>query len=1022
MSNLDLNLYSRQIGTYGIETMAKILQLKVFISGLRGVGIETAKNLILAGPHLVTIHDDNVVSISDLASNFCLTERDVGHRTRSQACIDTLQQLNPYVRVTSYTGPLNDTILSTYNVVFLSESDYDTLVNINNFCRLNNPPIAFLSCECFGACGYGFVDFGEEFVVYDRTGEENKAYYIADITQGNPGVVTIHEEMRNTLQDGDYVVFKEVQGMVELNDTPPRPIKYIGPYGFSIEDTSNYSPYLREGIVEQVKIPCTLKFKSFEQSCHDPVIDEPLIVPDLSKFGRSEQLHIAIRALREYQRITGQLPELNNLQHAEEVYNLAVQINNHARLSQGLYVEDLDRSVIEKVSLYSRSQISPLASFWGGIMAQEILKLTGKYTPLRQFLYYDCFEILPENADRSPSNSRYDDQIAILGHEIQQKLQSVNTFLIGAGALGCEFLKNFGLMGVGCGNGSIAVSDDDIIEVSNLNRQFLFNREDVGQSKSKCAANKVGMINSDLKVVDRQDRVSIENERVYNDEFWDGLDFITNAVDSVDARLYIDSKCIWHEKPLLESGTLGTKANSQVIIPHKTQSYGDSQDPPEESIPLCTLKNFPHTIEHCIEWSRDMFEGLFTDIPKEVNLYLSNPTDYIHRIKSDNIAIQRKKLEKVKIILDLLRYPSFETCIKHSRYDLQQLFHNEIAQILYNFPIDFMTSEGQPFWSGPKRAPTPLEFDINDPDMLGYIVASANLYANMIGIPQSRNIHEIATIANRIEIAPFVPKRVFLESTDMQSFGNEFTLQDDESVVATLRESMKTVEDSFTNIHVYPAVFEKDNDSNFHIDYIHACSSLRAKNYKIAGCGREKTKMIAGKIIPAIATTTGMIAGAVMIELYKLIQNTEVQNFRNCFCNLALPLLVFSEPLPPLRFSSKGYDPILMGPVKAYPEKFSTWDKLIVSGPCTLQEFINKIEEAHRLRVKIVSSGQSCIYNSYLPDHKHDYRLPKQLHLLYEEVSETKILSGRHYLAIECSCEGVDSKIDVMVPVIKYTF
>jgi ubiquitin-activating enzyme E1 len=233
---------------------------------------------------------------------------------------------------------------------------------------------------------------------------------------------------------------------------------------------------------------------------------------------------------------------------------------------------------------------------------------------------------------------------------------------------------------------------------------------------------------------------------------------------------------------------------------------------------------------------------------------------------------------------------------------------------------------------------------------------------------------------------------------------------------------MKTIEDFFANIQVYPAVFEKDNDNNFHIDFIHACSSMRAKNYKIPGCGREKTKMIAGKIIPAIATTTGMIAGAVMIELYKLVQNTEVQSFRNCFCNLALPLLVFSEPLPPLRFISKEYDPILMGPVKAYPEKFSTWDKLVVSGPCTLQEFIHKIEEAHKLRVKIVSSGQSCLYNSYLPDHKHDYRLPKQLHLLYEEVSETKILEGRHCLAIECSCEGIDSKVDVMIPVVKYTF
>jgi len=48
------------------------------------------------------------------------------------------------------------------------------------------------------------------------------------------------------------------------------------------------------------------------------------------------------------------------------------------------------------------------------------------------------------------------------------------------------------------------------------------------------------------------------------------LDFVVNAVDNINARLYVDGKCVWYNKPLLESGTLGTKANMQVIIPHKT--------------------------------------------------------------------------------------------------------------------------------------------------------------------------------------------------------------------------------------------------------------------------------------------------------------------------------------------------------------------------------------------------------------------------------------------------------------------
>jgi ubiquitin-activating enzyme E1 len=76
---------------------------------------------------------------------------------------------------------------------------------------------------------------------------------------------------------------------------------------------------------------------------------------------------------------------------------------------------------------------------------------------------------------------------------------------------------------------------------------------------------------------------------------------VVNALDNVDARRYMDRRCVFYRKPLLESGTLGTKCNTQVVIPHVTESYSSSQDPPEKSIPFCTLKNFPNAIEHTIQ-------------------------------------------------------------------------------------------------------------------------------------------------------------------------------------------------------------------------------------------------------------------------------------------------------------------------------------------------------------------------------------------------------------------------------------
>ncbi len=116
-----------------------------------------------------------------------------------------------------------------------------------------------------------------------------------------------------------------------------------------------------------------------------------------------------------------------------------------------------------------------------------------------------------------------------------------------------------------------------------------------------------------------------------------------------------------------------------------------------------------------------------------------------------------------------------------------------------------------------------------------------------------------------------------------------------------------------------PTEFEKDDDSNHHIDFVSATANLRARNYKINEVPRIKVKLIAGKIIPAIATATAMVVGAVGLELIKYVLGKPIEKFKNSFMNLALPLWLFSEPLPPIPQKDKEYDPILLGPVKAIP-------------------------------------------------------------------------------------------------------
>jgi ubiquitin-activating enzyme E1 len=140
-------------------------------------------------------------------------------------------------------------------------------------------------------------------------------------------------------------------------------------------------------------------------------------------------------------------------------------------------------------------------------------------------------------------------------------------------------------------------------------------------------------MNPSLNIKAHTLKVGEETENFFNDKFFESLDGVCNALDNVDARVYVDGRCIHYKLPLLESGTLGTKANVQVIVPFLTESYSMSstRDPPEKSIPMCTLHHFPNRIEHTIQWSRDEFEGLFKSNCENVNQFLSDPNYLVVR-------------------------------------------------------------------------------------------------------------------------------------------------------------------------------------------------------------------------------------------------------------------------------------------------------------------------------------------------------------------------------------------------------
>jgi ubiquitin-activating enzyme E1 len=207
----------------------------------------------------------------------------------------------------------------------------------------------------------------------------------------------------------------------------------------------------------------------------------------------------------------------------------------------------------------------------------------------------------------------------------------------------------------------------DRIEVSNLSRQFLFRQEHVGQPKSICGAKVVSGWNPALNIESLEMFVGGKTENFFDDEFWEGLDLCWNALDNVKARQYTDSRCLFYSKPLLESGTLGTKCNGEIILPFRTKSYNDIKetDDNENQIAMCTLKNFPYLPLHCIEYARQSyFTDYFEDEPQKYEQFRTDMDAFLETINNEGSSTRLKILKRLQRLCEAQEGGvKFEDCI-----------------------------------------------------------------------------------------------------------------------------------------------------------------------------------------------------------------------------------------------------------------------------------------------------------------------------------------------------------------------
>jgi ubiquitin-activating enzyme E1 len=950
-NEVDESLYSRQMYVFGAG-MNRIQDSTVLVYGIGSLATETIKNLVLAGVKQIDIVNGGaVVDETEYGTNFFITNKDLG-KNLADVLVTELKKLNSYVTVRTIKP--DSVNISDYSAVVVFDTDYINQLPINKVAHDNNVP--YISATTMGLTGTIFTDFGDSFIVNDINGENVKEASISNAyikTDEDGNITWIVESLeKHDLSDGDWLTLHNTldditKGPYQIKDTKRlgddiTHLIYLEPIE-SGETTFEPTLFSTYGELKEVKQPTTFKFKTLDNALMEPTFT-PILYEQMSL---QDTLHSVYQMMSLYLEMFGSMPRA----YDENDFNNFMSFNKSDEFGK-----DLDEDLV-KMFINHNGVVAPVISVIGSITSQEVLKaIMAKYTPIHQFLYFESFDSLPKFEKKHDMvldesvDPRYGQLINVFGKEFVQKLFDMNIFMVGCGAIGCELLKNFAMMGICSGKGSLTVTDPDTIENSNLNRQFLFRKRHIGQFKSEAAVEAVGQMNPNMNVIPQQNKVGPETEKFYDNKFYSNQFMVVNALDNIDARRFVDKKCVDNGLPLIDSGTLGVKGNVQVVVPHKSESYGSTHDPPEKDIPVCTLKNFPHQIAHTAQYALSTFKGIFEDAATKINHYIENP-NFVLELEPDDVEtvytyIMRYAIEDVPKTTN----DSIVVAIKHFNY----YFRDVISELLKHFPSDSTTSDGLPFWSGTKRCPIPVEFNVTNPLHMSFVNDFTFLYNKMYNLTDTTQVTSELVSHILKSVSPFPSydvKEKFAANEEEEKKNNEAKKSATET-----SDMIRALNPDILKLNVSYMIadeFEKDDDTNHHVDFIVAMTNLRATNYHIPIGDHHKIKGIVGRIIPAIATTTSLVSGLVTLELCKYVMSElDIARFRNAFINMGISFFAFSEPAP-VRVQKLG------------DKEFTMWDQLDIRGDMTMGQFRKKVSDFYGTDVESVICGRKSLFSCY---------------------------------------------------------
>ena len=940
--------YNRQNLTYGENATKNLFNSSVLLIGDNNLLVnEIAKNLLLSGVNKLFL-DEKYESKSYL----------------------NLNELNPMCKIEK-TSNINSVISENNPFVIMCGGSKSNAEEININCRENNCKMIW--CCSSGVSGFVFVDSLDNHEVKDLDGEVIDPLQIENI--GLSGDIEVIGDLSN-VKDNDIVKFTSLVG--------------------------NNIEFLRNNRYKiLVKNRNTISLRNIDSSNIDTVFFEKMDLQNgtiiVEKSGCSVH-HSSLESQLTLMNSAGGGPFLKNSFNENFDISVLRLLLNHKNEFEDIWSDEMDLKVksfsdknIGRIYRSLGIEIPCISSIIGSYASNEVIKLiTGKFQPLDQWFVYSDHSLVPETNPNTQINENTCPELTfdyLMGKDFVDYIKRSSLLMVGCGAIGCEMLKNLAQFNF-CteGDGKLIITDPDHIETSNLSRQFLFRHEHVKQSKSKVASEQIKKFNSSINIEALDQKMCPDNQLLTDKIFMeDNIIGVVNALDNMAARRYMDDQCFNFTKPLFESGTQGMKGNTQPVIPFVTETYSNSNDSDQEkSFPVCTIKNFPNQIHHTIHYALDVFD-FFRRGPENVNKFIEDKSFF------DNLPGYEKGLaiKDVSMFLDTNYPPTWSKCAVWAGRLYLENFRDQILQILSNFPEDSLNNDGTLFWSRGKRCPKPNELDITDDNVLDFIESTTRLLLHSYGMDQNSFSRE-DLLGVEYDLYEYELKDIKIAKDDSELK----TIKPKEE--SELPDISNLWNDNLSGVRLLSHVFEKDDDSNFHIKFIQSCSNLRALNYGINPISFEETKSIAGKIIPAVVTTTSLVSGLITVELLKYCfyrNENNLENYRSSFVNLATNLFICSEPIksPMIKIGSTS---------------INSWQKFIETNNITLENFIKKYSDMFMNEITMILYGSGIIYAEFM---KSDEDMIKPLVQLLQDKVEIDISDGK---PINLIIAGDDEEIE----------